>query len=226
MKPALAPRALVLTSERERERESDRPAPETSATAGYACFFSETPGAPSEVTARYPVPRRFTPDEDHHERFLGGGVMSGGDWWAQRAARSGRYAPPADPVVSPDQAAPAMPSTSAARRCPQRSMRKGQNGCKGQGGCKTDKNACKGHGNTCKGNGGRKTTLIVRAEAPGSAGRDGGRLGDAPRKREESTPSRRHVLGPYLTAAVAPTKPGRVPASAAHENAESFRSYR
>lgn len=33
---------------------------------------------------------------------------------------------------------------------------KGQNSCKGKGGCKTDKNACKGH-NACKGQGGCAT---------------------------------------------------------------------
>ncbi len=33
---------------------------------------------------------------------------------------------------------------------------KGQNSCKGNGGCKTDKNACKGH-NECKGQGGCAT---------------------------------------------------------------------
>lgn len=36
---------------------------------------------------------------------------------------------------------------------------KGQNDCKGKGGCKTDKHECKGH-NDCKGQGGCKGVMI------------------------------------------------------------------
>jgi hypothetical protein len=42
---------------------------------------------------------------------------------------------------------------------------KGQNSCKGKGGCKTGDNGCKGK-NSCKGNGGCKTNADAPAEAP------------------------------------------------------------
>jgi hypothetical protein len=51
---------------------------------------------------------------------------------------------------------------------------KGQNACKGLGGCKTDKNACKGQ-NSCKGQGGCRTdgTGPAPKEKNGCSGKDG-----------------------------------------------------
>jgi hypothetical protein len=54
-------------------------------------------------------------------------------------------------------AAPAAAGTAAPAAAPAKHACKGLNTCKGNGGCKTDKNACKGL-NTCKGAGGCKVS--------------------------------------------------------------------
>ena len=55
----------------------------------------------------------------------------------------------------PAESAPGMPGAAPAGSPNAKHACKGQNMCKGQGGCKTDKNACQGK-NDCKGQGGCK----------------------------------------------------------------------
>ena len=56
---------------------------------------------------------------------------------------------------APSAAMPATPGATSATPAAKHAC-KGKNDCKGQGGCKTDKNSCKGQ-NACKGQGGCKT---------------------------------------------------------------------
>jgi hypothetical protein len=67
--------------------------------------------------------------------------------------------PPAAPAAEPAPAAPVADDRAPAATDltdPAKHACKGQNDCKGRGGCKTELNTCKGQ-NECKGRGGCKT---------------------------------------------------------------------
>ena len=84
-----------------------------------------------------------------------GGMMAG-------LVACGGSEKPADDATKVEGANKDAAATGAKACC------KGQNECKGHGGCKTDANACKGQ-NECKGKGGCKTGDCPASAAPAPA---------------------------------------------------------